>query len=400
MLKHLGFRPRLFLILLIFALVPSVLLSFALAATSWWALPLVGTSAAWDSTAITGSRALEVARARRLSAAESVALRDHEQNLNVNLMRSKQATFIFRRFAALVGVLSVLSFGVLLLVSSRVAGHLSRGLSRPLQELVGWTERIAQGEPLPQAEEQRGAPEFALLRARMRQMAAELEAGRQAAIEAERLTAMRETARQVAHELKNPLTPIRFAVERLRRDAPPELQESVEVLSVESTRLEALARSFAQFGRLPEGPRAAIDVAELVRYTARSTVPEGLDLQLAVADDLPMVQGHHEALARALSNVMINAVEASGAAGAITVRADRAELHGRPAVSLAVIDTGTGIPPEKLSRIWDPYVTFKSGGTGLGLAIARQTVEAHGGQVGAESEPGQGTTIRFTLPVA
>ena len=84
---------------------------------------------------------------------------------------------------------------------------------------------------------------------------------------------LRETARQVAHELKNPLTPIRFAVERLRRDAPPELAETVEVLAIESQRLEAMARSFAQFGRLPEGPRAEVDVGELARYTARATIP-------------------------------------------------------------------------------------------------------------------------------
>lgn len=398
MLRSLGFRSRLFLILLLFALIPSVVLSFALAATSWWALPLVGTATAWDSTAASGARAIAVGRARQLSAADSAALQAHEQQLNVNLMRSKQASFIFQRAAALVGVMSLLAFGVLLLVSSRVAGHLSRSLSRPLQELVRWTELIGRGEALPAADESRGAPEFGVLRTRMREMAQQLEAGRRSALEAERAAAMRENARQVAHELKNPLTPIRFAVERLRRDAPAELRESIEVLAVESARLEQLARSFSQFGRLPEGPRAPIDVAEMVRYTARSTVPDGMQVELQVDGDLPMVQGHHEPLSRALSNVMINAVEACQGRGVITVTAVRAEVDGRAGVSLAVRDTGPGIPPERLSRIWDPYVTFKSGGTGLGLAIARQTVDAHGGRVSAESTPGGGTTIRFLLP--
>jgi signal transduction histidine kinase len=299
-------------------------------------------------------------------------------------------------------VLSLLSFAFLLVVSSRVAGHLSRSLSRPLQELVRWTEHIARGEPLPAGEEVRGAPEFALLRARMREMSSELEAGRRAALEAERVTAMRETARQVAHELKNPLTPIRFAVERLRKEAPPALQESVDVLAVESKRLEELARSFAQFGRLPEGPRAPLDVGELARYTARATIPSDMAMEVAVPDGLPLVQGHHEALARALSNVMINAVEAcrSAGSGSITVTADSVTFKGAAAVALAVHDTGPGIPADKLSRIWDPYVTFKSGGTGLGLAIARQTIEAHGGTVSATSAPGTGTTITFILPVA
>jgi signal transduction histidine kinase len=233
----------------------------------------------------------------------------------------------------------------------------------------------------------------------MRELAAELERGRRTALEAERVSAMRETARQVAHELKNPLTPIRFAVERLRREAPPALQESVEVLSVESTRLEELARSFAQFGRLPEGPRAAVDLGELARYTARSSVPSHVALEISVGQDVPHIQGHHEALARALSNVMLNAVEACKDGGAIAVDVSRITRNGDSLVALSVRDSGCGIPRDRLARIWEPYVTFKSGGTGLGLAIARQTVVAHDGEVSAESEPGKGTTIRFIFPL-
>lgn len=398
-MKRIGFRGRLFLILLVFALVPSVVLSIAWAATAWWALPLIGTTRAWDTTAATGARAIEVARGKPLTRAESAAVQEHEQTLRVNKMRSSQAGYIFRRGAVLGAVLSLIAFAALFVIASRVAGHLSRSLSRPLQELIGWTEQIARGRPLPLESSTRGAPEFELLRGEMRDMAAELEQARRAALEAERVSAMRETARQVAHELKNPLTPIRFAVDRLRRDAPPDLQESVEVLSVESNRLEALARSFAQFGRLPEGPRAAVDLGELARYTARSSVPQAVPLDIVVADDVPMIQGHHEALARALSNVMLNAVEACREGGSIEVDVSRVRQNGGDAIALSVHDSGCGIPAERLSRIWEPYVTFKSGGTGLGLAIARQTVLAHEGEVSAQSEPGKGTTIRFVFPL-
>ena len=251
-------------------------------------------------------------------------------------------------------------------------------------------------------------------------MSRELEMGRTRAIEAERAAALRETARQVAHELKNPLTPIRFAVERLRRELPslsPQLAETVEVLDVESRRLEAMARSFSQFGRLPEGPQAAIDVGELVRYTARSTVPTDISLAVDVDDATPMILGHHDALARALSNVILNAVDACRTAPAgrdaqitVRVRPYTSELatgengngdhqNDEKGVEIAVADSGCGIPKEQLGRIWEPYVTSKPGGTGLGLAIARQTVLAHRGSVGAESPPGGGTTIRFLLPV-
>jgi len=236
----------------------------------------------------------------------------------------------------------------------------------------------------------------------MRDMASELELGRARAVEAERAATLRESARQVAHELKNPLTPIRFAVDRLRRDVdriPPELAETIEVLAIESARLEKMARSFAQFGRLPEGPRAEVDVGELARATARTTVPPEMDITVDVSDDVPMIQGHHDALARALSNVMLNAVDACRDGGKVGIRVRRVAAANRPAVELTVFDTGCGIPPEKLARIWDPYVTSKPGGTGLGLAIARQTVLAHAGAVEASSTPGVGTEIRFVLPV-
>src|SRR5918911_3777249 len=204
---------------------------------------------------------------------------------------------------------------VLLTLAWGVAAHLSRNLGRPLRELVNWAERIGRGEPLPDGPPRKGAPEFEVLRRQMRTMARELELGRMRALEAERAAAFRETARQVAHELKNPLTPIRFAVERLRRSAPEELREVVEVLAVESERLEQIARAFAQFGRLPEGPRAPVDMGELVRYTARATVPADMPLVVDVADNVPMVNGHLDALARAVSNVLINAVEACGPKG-------------------------------------------------------------------------------------
>ena len=398
--NRLDFRGRLFLILLLFALIPSVVLSLAWAVTSSLVLPIGGATTAWDSTAATGARALEVARSQPLTRPESTAVAEHEETLRENVRRANQAGFFFRRAARAVIVAALIAFAVLVVVGLRVAGHLSRNLSRPIQELVGWTDHIVRREPLPEGAVKRGAPEFEVLRARMREMALELEQGRRAALEAERASALREAARQVAHELKNPLTPIKFAVDRLRRAAPASLRETVDVLSVEATRLEAMARSFAQFGRLPEGPAAPVDVGEMARYTARSSVPPEVNLEVRVAEDVPLISGHHEALARALSNVVLNAVEACRESGAISVDVRRVPWNGGAAVQLSVSDTGHGIPPDRLARIWEPYVTYKAGGTGLGLAIARQTVLAHGGDVSATSEVGKGTTIRFVLPAA
>ena len=104
---------------------------------------------------------------------------------------------------------------------------------------------IRTGRPVPEQTERPGAPEFEVLRTGMRTMVRELEVGRRRALEAERADAFRESARRFAHELKNPLTPIRFAVARLRRGAPDELRETIDVLAEESARLETMAKSFA-----------------------------------------------------------------------------------------------------------------------------------------------------------
>ena len=145
-----------------------------------------------------------------------------------------------RRAPVVAGAVALFVSLLLTLVASRVAGHLSRNLSRPLSELVGWTETIERGQPLPEGPPRKGAPEFVVLRNRMREMSTELRLGRVRALEAERATALRESARQVAHELKNPLTPIRFAIARLRREAPASLGETIDVLEVESKRLEEM----------------------------------------------------------------------------------------------------------------------------------------------------------------
>jgi signal transduction histidine kinase len=396
----------LFLILTLFATLPSIVLTLVWAGTFARALPLVSGSAAWERAAATGGRAIAAAQQAPLSASDRAAIRAHEVELQESLTQARRFGFVAQRAVPVIAVIAVVALGLLIVVSSRVAGHLSRQLSRPIDELVGWTDRLGRGQELPEGPPRKGAPEFAVLRSRMRAVARELRDARAREIEAERLRAFRESARQVAHELKNPLTPIRFAVARLRREAPPSLSDAVEVLDAESQRLEEMARSFAQFGRLPEGPPADVDVAELVRYTTRASVPPDVEADVRIEGDVPMIRGHHDALARALSNVLLNAVDACRAGrgnGAsqpprIGVTVARERRDGDDGIIIAVRDSGCGIPPDRLARIWEPYVTHKPGGTGLGLAIARQTILAHNGTVHATSVVGGGTEIRFTLP--
>jgi signal transduction histidine kinase len=398
---RLAFRSRLFGILLLFAVVPALVLTVAWGVLANKTLSLVGGGAAWERLAESGKELVTSLGAANLSPGQRVQVAAHARELEESITQARRVRYVSERAAPAVLLGGALALALLGFAASRVAGHLSRQLSRPVDELVGWTATIARGESIADTAPSRGAPEFDVLRTHMRAMAGELVQARERELEAERLRAFRESARRVAHELKNPLTPIRFALARIERDAPNELQESVAVIHAETERLDALARSFAQFGRLPEGPAADVDIAEMVRYTTRATMPQNVNLAVDVAPDVPRVRGHYDALQRALSNVLLNAVEACATqpVARIAVQVTRHRDNGYESVCIAVRDSGAGIPADRLETIWEPYVTHKPGGTGLGLAIVRQTVEAHGGSVAASSAPGVGTEVRLTIPV-
>ncbi|MEQ1691109.1 MAG: HAMP domain-containing sensor histidine kinase [Gemmatimonas sp.] len=399
MRRQAPFRTRLFATLLLFAVIPTIAVSLLWTGTASRALSLMSAGSAWERIARSGESALSSARTAPLTAVQRQALDAHEAELRQSVELATRFDFVANRTIRLIAVGALVVVVMVAVGASRVAGHLSRQLSRPLDELVGWTRLIRGGRSIPEHTPRRGAPEFEVLRTSMRTMAQELDAGRQRALEAERAEAFRESARRFAHELKNPLTPIRFAVERLRRTVPDELRDTVDVLAEESARLDAMARSFAQFGRLPDGPAAEIDVAELVSKSIRNTIPERLSVDLQIADNLPLVIGYHEALARAVTNVLVNAVEACPAEGQLTIRVTRVHHDAGDSVVIAVRDTGHGIAADALSHMFDPYVTTKPGGTGLGLAIARQTMTAHGGDIDASSTIGSGTELRLRLPV-
>jgi signal transduction histidine kinase len=277
-----------------------------------------------------------------------------------------------------------------LYASVRLGGHLSRQLSRPIEELIGWTGNIRRMEPLPPDRPRRGAPEFAALRTALREMADTLERARAQEIESERLRAFRETARRVAHEMRNPLTPIRLAVSQLARTSAAEQQEAIEVLVAESGRLEQLAREFTEFGRLPEGPAAPVDLPELLSELARTSLPPTMTARLALAPTTPSLLGHYDPLRRAFSNILRNAAEACGGQGEVEISSEGLDDGG---VRVVIRDHGPGIPPELDGRIFDPYCTAKEGGTGLGLALAKQTVEMHAGTIAVEPTPGGGASF-------
>ena len=394
-----SFERRLLLTLVLFSLVPSLLLlglgSYAISEI----VALTGSPAAWERAAESGREVIEEVE-RTGNPELGRAAERHRDELSTSLLQARRWDYLLRRSLPFVSAVALLSAFLLFALALRSARTMARGLARPIHELVGWSERIARAEPLPPArpDESADAGEFGRLRSALRQMADDLAEGRARALEAERMRSWMGMARRVAHELKNPLTPIRLAIHALARSPvdDPRQHEAIEVLSTEADRLDELARSFAQFGRQPEGPRTDIDLRELLDYLLRTHLPPQVEAGIRAPADLSLIRGHHDALERAFANLILNAADALGDMGGTV----RVELDSAPSgmIEVRVRDTGPGIASEHLERIWEPDFTTKRRGTGLGLALVRQTVQAHGGSVWARNRAGGGAEFGARLP--
>jgi signal transduction histidine kinase len=317
---------------------------------------------------------------------------------------ARRAETYLRYYAGGFAAVVIVSGALIVIAAVRVAGHLSRQLSRPIDELVGWTRLIRRRMPLPAGPASQGAPEFEALRQALRELATALDAARERELEAERLRAFREVARRVAHEIKNPLTAMRIGVDQLRRSLQDSLAvaggqadsrtaTAVEVLGAETERLEQLAKEFSEFGRLPEGPKSEVDLVDLLIDLGKSAVLPEVEVRVRANGEPCRVLGHYDPLRRAFANLLRNASEAMEGCGAIDVGVTR---DGSGLV-VTIADHGPGIPDEVRQRVFEPYFTTKRDGTGLGLALVRQTIEAHNGTITVAATPGGGATFSVVL---
>lgn len=395
----LPFRRRIFLILVLMTAVPTVLAVAGWVLSVRRLLPAAGARASTERVAATARALLEGVDTLHLSVPERALLRQHLNEVSASVSLARRAETFLRYYTAGVAVVVLLLGAAVLYAAVNLAGHLSRQLSRPIDELVGWTQLIRQNEALPGGPPTRGAPEFEALRQALRELAAVLATARERELEAERLRALREVARRVAHEIKNPLTSMRIAVDQLERTAGrPDgtTATAVQVLAAETDRLERLAKEFSEFGRLPEGPQSEVDLVELLEELGRSGVPDGVRVTVRANGGPRMLLGHYEPLRRAFSNIYRNASEAMKGHGAIDVTVTGGGAVAGLAITIA--DHGPGIPAEYRQRVFEPYFTTKDDGTGLGLALVRVTLEAHRGRISLSETPGGGATFVIEFP--
>jgi len=298
----------------------------------------------------------------------------------------------------------VLGVTLLILLGAGSGFYLAERIADPVKRLTRATQRIARGDFDAQVVA-RATDEFGRLVAAFNGMAEDLKQQRRRLERTHRLEAWAEMARQVAHEIKNPLTPVQLSAEHLLRvhadrgePLSPVLESCVDSILQQVRLLRRIASEFSSFAG---SPRVAPEPTALDRLVAGVLDPYriGLDdrvrLAVAVPATLPMLAIDPTLVSRALTNVIENALHAMPGGGVLTLEA-AADGSG---VRLAVRDTGVGLDDAALARIFEPYFSTRASGTGLGMAIARRNVELNGGTVDVASRRGEGTTVTLRLPL-
>ena len=323
--------------------------------------------------------------------------------VTIDTQRLEDAQRLFAVFAA---ALVVTAF-----IGALLAGlWISRRITEPILDLSTAAAEVGAGR-LDVRVERRSDDEVGGLVDVFNQMVGEVAEGRERLVRAERIAAWREAAKRVAHEIKNPLTPMRMAMETLRKAYKAEHPDLDEIVSESTTAvldevrsLSRIVTEFSQFARLPKPKPEAVEPVVLLEHTLRlyGTAPDGVTVQLDVeavtARVLPKVHVDRDQLGQSLINLVKNAIEAMHAGGTVTLDANAAERTGRAGVTLEVRDTGPGIDEAIAERLFAPYFTTKPAGTGLGLAIVERIVDEHGGAIDVLSTPGDGATFRIWLP--
>ena len=225
----------------------------------------------------------------------------------------------------------------------------------------------------------------------------------------DRLAALGQMAAAIAHEVKNPLAGIEVMAGLLRRKIPeaPEAQAVLTDIIKEAKMANAIVQEVLDFVRPIRLQVEPIEIARAIQAAvqlADTKKRQGdIEVDVALPDGLPAIQGDEDQLTQVFTNLLINAYEAMEGRGRVHITASPVRLanagDGRAAVLVEVSDDGPGIPPEVAEHVFDPFYTTKPKGSGLGLAIVRKIVDAHDGRLDLRTAPGDGTTIRVTLPV-
>jgi len=295
----------------------------------------------------------------------------------------------------------------LILISILISFLLSDEVIRPIVSLEAATHRVADGDYSYRILTRSGDELFNLIKS-FNQMMGELENSRKKILQTEKITAWQEIARQLAHELRNPLTPIKLSSERLLRkfrENPDSIkgifESAMTGIIQEVNSLDNLLREFRDFSRLPAPSPSVQNICRLIKESvdAYRTPYPGIEFSLT-ADEAIEIEVDPKQMKQVFLNLLKNSCEAIGPEhGRISVQTDLVRKGNSSYCRIRVQDTGAGIAPEEQDQVFNPYFTTKSEGTGLGLPIVERIIFDHRGQIWFESDKGHGTTFFIDLPM-
>jgi signal transduction histidine kinase len=319
----------------------------------------------------------------------------------IDALRSEIRRSYVRAFGALLVGMALAAAGIGMLLARRT--------TRRVSALVGAVRRLAAGDLAVQVDPGKAADEVAGLARAFNAMVREVRESRDRIVYLEKISGWQEVARRLAHEIKNPLTPMKLAFQQLEarwrtspaRAGDPEfdrlLRDAGEIVRDEIGTLQRLVDEFSGFAKLPEVTPEPADLGDFVDEFLRTSpqLHEAADVEVVKASAPTPVALDRGLMRRVLANLCANAVEA--------VRPARARIHlgvarTQERAVLTVADEGPGIDRAQRDRVFDPYFTTKQGGTGLGLAIVKKIVLQHGGEIQVGDRPGGGASFTLVLP--
>jgi signal transduction histidine kinase len=304
---------------------------------------------------------------------------------------------------------SLFMFLGVLVVGTVLSAGLASRFTKPIRQLDAGIRRLSDGD-LDVEVDVVGEDEIARLGTAFNDMTHKLRANRERSREVvrrEKLSALGRLAAGVAHDVRNPLHSIGLTLQHMRETCRPgpddtagEFDRSMDIIRGEIRRLDQLVVNFLRFARSDRSERQPVDLADLLRETARLVRKEaewrGVQVELDINEAVPAIAADGEALRSSLLNLVLNSFDAMPDGGTLRLSLG---VEGE-SVLLGVGDTGRGISAENREKVFDFAYTTRKSGSGLGLAMVHQTVvEEHGGHVGLDSSPEEGTLVRLAIPI-
>ena len=304
----------------------------------------------------------------------------------------KEKLFLFTAAVTFVGII----FGL----------YMARKVLQPVLILSKGVGRIGEGEVgvevpvVGHGEIKDLAISFNRMSLKLKELIDKIKSAQEHMVKTEKLYAVGEFSAGIAHEIKNPLTPIMMLMRRVKEERESLSDEDIDIIEEELNRIDRIVTEFLAFARPDKIEKTEVNINDVLNEVITLTRPKidrsDISLIEKYSNSLPDITGAHDAIKQVFLNIMLNAIQAmDGRGGDLTVETSASD----GSVQVIIRDTGIGITGENLKKIYDPFFTTKKEGTGMGLALTYNIINDHSGKIDIDSTPGSGTTVKVKFPL-